>query len=192
MNPVAQTSAKATFQGGASAPMDIDALAAALWKGKGKGKKGKGKGGKGKGKDFSKSQGKGNSQHWNFMKGKGKAKGKGEPLCHPTSVCWSCGKTGHFASNCPTYRVQLLMVMINFGMMTKAIGLTLVSLRTGRIGPNGQSMPLANFTTAVGIRLGMIHFGLGSLGIPGIGVGLRTLLQNLGLQRPLLRRRPKL
>ena len=43
-----------------------------------------------------------------------------------------------------------------------------------------------------GIRLGMIHFGLGSLGIPGIlGVGLRTLLQNLGLQRPPLRRRPK-
>ena len=35
-----------------------------------------------------------------------------------------------------------------------------------------------NFTTTVGIRLGMIHFGLGSLGIPGIlGVGLRTLLQ---------------
>ena len=39
----------------------------------------------------------------------------------------------------------------------------------------------------------MIHFGLGSLGIPGIlRVGLRTLLQNLGLQRPPLRRRPKL
>ena len=108
MNPVAQTSANATFQGGASAPMDIGALAAALWKGKGKGKKGKGKG-KGKGKDFSKSQGKGNNQHWNFMKGKGKGgkgKGKGKPTLSSTSVCWSCGKTGHFASNCPTYRVS--------------------------------------------------------------------------------------
>ena len=104
MNPVAQTSANATFQGGASAPMDIGALAAALWKGKGKGKKGKGKG---KGKDFSKSQGKGNNQHWNFMKGKGKGgKGKGKPTFSSTSVCWSCGKTGHFASNCPTYRVS--------------------------------------------------------------------------------------
>ena len=92
MNPVAQTSANATFQGGASAPMDIGALAAALWKGKGKGKKGKGKG-KGKGKDFSKSQGKGNNQHWNFMKGKGtgkgKGKGKGKPTLSSTSVCWS-------------------------------------------------------------------------------------------------------
>ena len=108
MNPVAQTSANATFQGGASAPMDIGALAAALWKGKGKGRKGKGKGkgGKGKGKDFSKSQGKGSNQHWNFMKGKGKGKGKGKPTLSSTSVCWSCGKTGHFASNCPTYRVS--------------------------------------------------------------------------------------
>ena len=44
MNPVAQTSANATFAGGASAPMDIGALAAALWKGKGKGKEKKGKG----------------------------------------------------------------------------------------------------------------------------------------------------
>ena len=48
MNPAAQTSANATFQGGASAPMDIGALAAAaLWKGKGKGR-GKRKGKKGK------------------------------------------------------------------------------------------------------------------------------------------------
>ena len=113
MNPVAQTSANATFAGGASAPMDIGALAAALWKGKGKGKgkkgkgKGKGKGkkgkGKGKGKDLSKSQGKGSgSQHWNFMmKGKGKGKGKSKGATS-TTVCWSCGKTGHFASNCPT------------------------------------------------------------------------------------------
>ncbi|OLQ08085.1 hypothetical protein AK812_SmicGene8412 [Symbiodinium microadriaticum] len=39
MNPVAQTSANATFQGGASARMDIGALAAAMWKGKGKERK---------------------------------------------------------------------------------------------------------------------------------------------------------
>ena len=55
MNPVAQTSANATFAGGASAPMDIGALAAALWKGKGKGKGKKGKG-KGKGKKKAKEK----------------------------------------------------------------------------------------------------------------------------------------
>ena len=86
--------------------MDIGALEAALWKGKGKGQNGKGKGiGKGKGKDFSKSSGKGN-QHWNFMRGKGKGKGKGKPTSSSTSVCWSCGKTGDFASNCPSHRVS--------------------------------------------------------------------------------------
>ena len=48
--------------------------------------------------------------------------------------------------------------------------------------PSVNLMPSVNFATAAGIRAGMIHFGLGSLGIPGIlGVGLRTLLQNLGL-----------
>ena len=67
MNPVAQTSANATFQGGASAPMDIGALAAALWKGKGKRKgKGKGKGKEAKGKEKGKGKG---------VKGKGKGKG---------------------------------------------------------------------------------------------------------------------
>ena len=65
--PVAQTSANAAFQGGASAPMDIGALAAALWKGKGKGK--------GKGKDFSKSSGKG-SQHWKLYERKRERKRK--------------------------------------------------------------------------------------------------------------------
>ena len=77
MNPVEQTLANVKFQGGASAPMDIGAVAAASWKGKGKGK--------GKGKDFSKSQGKRN-QHWNFMKGK---VGKGNHSCQeqqPTSA----------------------------------------------------------------------------------------------------------
>ena len=166
MNPVPQTSANAAFQGGASAPMDIGALAAALWKGKGKGKKGKGKGkgkgqgqgkgkgkGKGQGKDFPKSSGKGN-QHWNFMKGKGKGKGKGKPTSSSTSVCWSCGKTGYFASNCPNYRVGIRPGMIHFGL--------------GTLGPG----------MLLGIR----------------GVGLRTLLRTFGLRllRPLLRRRPKL
>ena len=103
MNPVAQTSANATFQGGTSAPMDIGALKGKGKKGKGKGKsphwnfmKGKGKKGKGKGKgkDFAKGK-----------KGKGKSKGKkGSGLSGSSSssaTCWTCGSTGHFSSNCP-------------------------------------------------------------------------------------------
>ena len=41
------------------------------------------------------------------MKGKGKGKGKAKgSTSSSTSFCRSCGKTGHFASNCPTYRVS--------------------------------------------------------------------------------------
>ena len=40
----------------------------------------------------------------------------------------------------PLIVFQLLMVRIIFGMMNKAIGLTLVSLRTGPIRPSGQSV----------------------------------------------------
>ena len=116
VNPLAQTSASATFQGGGQAPMDIGNLG----KGKGKGKKrkgkGKGKGKKGKGKDFG-PKGKGKKgPHWNFfgsMKGKSKGK-KGKNFGSSSSgasassstLCWTCGKTGHFASACPMNRVN--------------------------------------------------------------------------------------
>ena len=96
---MAQASANATFQGGASAAMDTGALAAALWKGQGKGKE--------KERTFRDGKGAGN-QHWNFMKREGNGNGKGTNTSTSTSVCWSCRKTGHCASNCPTYRVSVV------------------------------------------------------------------------------------
>ena len=78
--------------------------------------------------------------------------------------------------------------------MMQEIGLTLVRA-IGLIGPSGRSTRQPDFTTTLvlGIRLGMINFGLGTLG-PGmllgiLGVGHRTLLRTFGLRllRPLLR-----
>ena len=115
VNPLAQTSASATFAGGGQAPMDIGYL------GKGKGKKGKGKGKgkgkKGKGKDFGPMKGKGKGKkgpHWNFFGSlKGKSKGKGKNFgssagasASSSALCWTCGKSGHFASKCPLNRVN--------------------------------------------------------------------------------------
>ena len=126
-------------------------------------------------------------QHWNFMtkgegKGEGKGKGRRKTNSSSTSVCWSCGKTGHFASNCPNYRVSAVEGEELYRRRTQEIGLTLVST-IGQSGPIGRSTRQQNFATtlAVGIRRGMINFYLGTLG-PGIlrgilGVGLRTLLQ---------------
>ena len=140
MNPVAQTSANATFAGGASAPMDIGALAAALWKGKGKGKKGKGQGrkGKGKGKDFSKSSGKG-GQHWNFMmKGKGKGKGKGGQLLALLRFAGRVVRQDTLQATARTTVFQLLKEKNFTRRRTQEIGLTLV--RTiGQSGPIGRS-----------------------------------------------------
>ena len=125
-------------------------------------------------------------------KGKGKGKG-GKATSSSTSVCWSCGKTRHVASNCRIHRVSAVDGEDQLGTTTKV--LTLVSLMIGPSGPNVRSTLGPTFTTTatIGIRLGMIHFGSGILEIPGIlGVGLRTFLRNLGLWRPPLRRRPKL
>ena len=76
----------------------------------------------------------------------------------------------------------------NFTRLTiQEIGLTLVRT-VGLIGPSvGDTTRKLNFTTTqtVGVRLGMINFGLGTLGagmLRGIlGVGLRTLLRTFGL-----------
>ena len=194
MNPVAQTSANATFQGGASAPMDIGALAAASWKGKGRGKKGKGKGtekrGKGKGKDL---QGKGN-QHWNFMKGQGKGKGKRTPTSTSTSACRSCGKTGHFANNCPTYRVSAVdgedqlwnddqSDWTYFGESEDWSDWTEWAINAvSELYDNSWDQTWGDSLWS--------WDSWDSWGSGGLVFGL--FCRNLGLQRPLLRRRPKL
>ena len=84
-----------------------------------KGKKGFGKGGgfghfKGKkGKKGKLGKGKGKSAHMNFhsqamAKGKGKEKGKSKLHGQHALVCWTCGKSGHVASQCPSGRVSAL------------------------------------------------------------------------------------
>ena len=95
------------------APMDIGGLKGKKGFGKGgfghfKGKKGKGKGKKGK-----LGKGKGKSAHMNFhsqamAKGKGKDKGKSKLRGQHALVCWTCGKSGHVASQCPSGRVSAL------------------------------------------------------------------------------------
>ena len=71
------------------------------------GKKGKGKG---KGK-----KGKGKNPHVNFHhaamakgKGKGKDKGKSKFCGQHALVCWTTGKSGNVASQCPSGRVSAL------------------------------------------------------------------------------------
>ena len=71
-------------------------------------------------------------------KRKGKGKG-GKPTSSSTSVCWSCGKTGHFAKQLPETTVFQLLKEKNFTRRrTQEIGLSLV--RTiGQSGPIGRS-----------------------------------------------------
>ena len=104
------TGAASSSQG--PAPMDIGGL---------KGKKGFDKGGfghfkgkKGKGKDKGK-KGKGKNPYVNFHhaamaegKGKGKEKGKSKFRGQHALVCWTCGKSRHVASQCPSGRVSAL------------------------------------------------------------------------------------
>ena len=95
------------------APMDIGGLKGKTGFGKGgfghfKGKKGKGKGKKGK-----LGKGKGKSAHMNFhsqamAKGKGNDKGKSKLCGQHALVCWTCGKSGHVASQWPSGRVSAL------------------------------------------------------------------------------------
>ena len=57
---------------------------------------------------------------------------------HPClSVCWSSGKAGHFASNCPTYRASAFDGEDQLWNDDQVIGLTLVNLTIGLIGPTG-------------------------------------------------------
>ena len=98
---------------GGLAPMDIGGL---------KGKKGFGKSGfgyfkgkeRGKGKKGGKfGKGEGKNPHVNFhnaamAKGKRKDKGKSKLRGQQALVCWTCGKPGHVASNCPSGRVSAL------------------------------------------------------------------------------------
>ena len=106
------TGASSSNQG--PAPMDIGGFKGKKGFGKGggfghfKGKKGKGKGKKGK-----LGKGKGKSAHMNFhsqamAKGKGKDKGKSKLRGQHALVCWTCGKSGHVASQCPSGRVSAL------------------------------------------------------------------------------------
>ena len=181
MNPVAQTSANATFQGGASAPMDIGAL-------KGKGKKGKGKG---------------KSPHWNFMKGKGKkgkGKGKGKDFAKGKKGKGKSKerKVQDFRAQVPqaphvghvdqpdTFQATVRTTGVrqpNFPIRMKLIGALLRSPL--RIGPSGL---LAHFTRTAGMLPGtMVHFGVpGIHGIcPGIlGIGRQTF--TFGLLKPSL------
>ena len=97
------TGANSSSQG--PAPMDIGGRKGRKGFGKGgfghfKGKKGKGKGKGKKGKFRG-----GKNPHVNFhdaamAKGKGKRKGNSKLRGQPALVCWTCGKSGHVASQC--------------------------------------------------------------------------------------------
>ena len=122
------------------------------------------------------------------MKRTGRRQGKGKPPSSSTSVGRSCGKTGHFARNCPNYRASAVEGEELYPSDDAG--------DWSHLGEDDWSdwTEWAINAVTVGIRIGMINFGLGTLG-PGIlrgilGVGLRTF--GLRLQRPLLRRRPKL
>ena len=104
------TAASSSSQG--PAPMDIGGPQGK--KGFGKGGFGHFKGEKGKGKGKGK-KGKGKNPHVNFHhaamaedKGKGKEKGKSKLRGQHALVGWTCGKSGHVASQCPSGRVRTL------------------------------------------------------------------------------------
>ena len=94
------------------APMDIGGLERKKGFGKGGSDHFKGKKGKGKGKS---KKGKGKNPRVNFHHaatakgiGKGKEKGKSKLRGQHALVCWTCGKSGDVASQCPSGRVSAL------------------------------------------------------------------------------------
>ena len=126
------------------APMDIGGLKGKKGFGKGGFSHFKGKKGKGKGKKGKLGKGKGKSAHVNFhsqamAKGKGKDKGKSKLRGQHALVCWTCGKSGHVASQCPSGRVSAHLIrmrswkvknlVIKVGM--RMIGPQILGLRTG-------------------------------------------------------------
>ena len=184
------------------APMDIGGL---------KGKKGFGKGGlgyfkgkKGKGKGKGK-KGKGKNPHVNFHnsamakgKGKGKEKGKSKLRGQHALVCWTCGKTGHVASQCPSGRVSALDDSLfgeveDLGDQTwglRKIGLQAIGLRTGgltNLSPRFMRVILGMMIGGgqLGTKAGMMH------GPTLLGVWFELLWRRLLHLQPLLPLSPK-
>ena len=179
------------------APMDIGGL---------KGKKGFGKGGlgyfkgkKGKGKGKGK-KGKGKNPHVNFHnsamakgKGKGKEKGKSKLRGQHALVCWTCGKTGHVASQCPSGRVSALDDSL-FGEVEDLGDQTwfeeAIGLRTGglmNLSPRFMRVILGMMIGGgqLGTKAGMMH------GLTLLGVWFQLLLRRLFHLQPLLPLSPK-
>ena len=160
------------------------------FKGKiGKGKKG-GKLGKGKGKN----------PHMNFhsaamTRGKGNAKGKSKLRGQHALVCWTCGESGHVASQCPSGAVSARLMRMRH-LEVKSV-VTKVGMRM--IGPQTLGLRIGGLMTwlqlCLVMELGMMIAG-GRLGMMVGATAGQTLcgalLSLLPLRRLLLLLRRRL